>query len=687
MSKAYSAIVDDAEALLQDSANAVFATTEFDTIMNEALAAISMFNPWEYKLTKTTTADSYDITLSAGDKWRLLKGSGYKGTGIVKAEYTVDQNPRRFRGLTRFGDVLSLELSTRPSSAVNVYLFMNKIHMLQKQIGTTDTAGAVKTLGAIGDITLALKLLGTDTIDEMTTVAIAGDSTVYYVTTQATITANEATVSIWPPLAAAAAVDAVVTLSLTGSTLDMILEGFLARWLAAQAAISKASKSYAQVDTAITALASAVTAIGAIATRITQGVADVASGRASAVLGKTAIEAIAARITQGITDVASGRASAGLGVMVVASIAARITQAISDLSSGRTEAAKVSAILDTANTEIDKITALLNDISGAQKDIADGKIELNKAPAVVTMATAAIGLVNARIAQALTDIISARTAIALGVTTLVQSAKEMDNFDVEAVKAQLALSMGSSLVDKITLGEGAREYMAQSAQDVTVANGFMCSGRGYLQKLSGDFNNAAADYGAAARELDAATERIREAQVNLEQANVDMAANRGIIEIAITKIRICQTYINEAQGYVMEANTRMANNASYTQSALGELRAGSSKAEEARADIANADSYLQIGNAELRVGASKAGEAAADHANAGSYFSAAASEFRGAGEKTQEAIANLRLVATRLQVSAGGLRYEEWGRRELANLQKEMLAYGGYPRSIRYARD
>src|SRR3990167_7822414 len=99
MSKTYSQIVDDAEALLQDSSNAVFAATEFDTIMPEGLVVISMAKPWEYKRTKTTTADSYDIALTSGDLWRLLEGSGYKGTGIVKAEYTVDQNPRRFRGV------------------------------------------------------------------------------------------------------------------------------------------------------------------------------------------------------------------------------------------------------------------------------------------------------------------------------------------------------------------------------------------------------------------------------------------------------------------------------------------------------------------------------------------------------------------------------------------------------------
>jgi len=47
----------------------------------------------------------------------------------------------------------------------------------------------------------------------------------------------------------------------------------------------------------------------------------------------------------------------------------------------------------------------------------------------------------------------------------------------------------------------------------------------------------------------------------------------------------------------------------------------------------------------------------------------------------------MRLVGTRLQVSQGGLRYEEWGRRELAQVETELRAYGGYPQSVRYPRD
>ncbi|KKL86554.1 hypothetical protein LCGC14_1943550, partial [marine sediment metagenome] len=125
--------------------------------------------------------------------------------------------------------------------------------------------------------------------------------------------------------------------------------------------------------------------------------------------------------------------------------------------------------------------------------------------------------------------------------------------------------------------------------------------------------------------------KIREAQASLERANTDMGANRTYIDQAVAQMSLGQGYLQEAQGYVTEANTRMGNNASYLQSANGELKAGSSKVEEA--------------------------------------------------------IVNIRLVSSRLQISQGGLRYEEWGRRELAQVEAELRAYGGLPQSVRYPRD
>lgn len=431
MGKSYTTIVDDVETRLQDAgidpggvANQVFAAAEIQALIPEALAFVSRYKPWEYKVTKTTSTTSRDLALSTGDKWRLID--------VVKAEYEVDQDPREFRNVSRWGDTLTLALDSIPATAADVSLFMRKVHLLQSALGTTDTAGAIDTGAAAGAVSLALKSLGTGTINEMSTLTIAGDSTTYYVISTATIAANAATVSIWPPLAAAVLADAVVTLTVTDSTMDPIVEDHLVRLLAARMAISKATKSYAQVNTAITTLGTAVTAIGAIA----------------------------AMIAQGITDTGSGRTAAG--------------SATTAIGSGGTE----------------------------------------------------FGLTDAQVDLAVAALVTANT-----------------------------------LLNKLNVGGGGQDYHGQAAADVGAAQGFALSGQTFLQ------------------------------------------------------------------------------------------------------------------------------QAAADHANAASYYQAAAAEYAAAGRKAEEAIANLRLVATRLQLAQGGDRFLVWGRGELAEIKADLQRLGGYPDSARYARD
>ncbi len=85
-----------------------------------------------------------------------------------------------------------------------------------------------------------LKSLGTGTINEDTSLTIAGDSTVYTVTSNATIATAEATVSITPALVVQADADDVVTLAAPTSTLDILSESLLADLIAARVAINKA---------------------------------------------------------------------------------------------------------------------------------------------------------------------------------------------------------------------------------------------------------------------------------------------------------------------------------------------------------------------------------------------------------------------------------------------------------------
>ena len=311
--------MDRAEQLLQDAANTIFSTTELDNLVPGILTSISKYAPWKpnetptslWSITKATTASSLAIALTAGDKWKLLS----EKNGIRRVEYPVDENPRQFRSFDRYGDVIEMGLDNAPSASdEDVYLYLAKVHLLTSAIGTTDTAGAVKTAGAVGDVALALKSLGTGAINEGAKLTIAGDTTVYHVISTATIGTNEATVSIWPTLQAAVDADAVVTFALE-NTLTSELEELVARLIAAEAAIYKAPLLYQQANAAITSVGTAGTALGLVAARITQAVADATSGRTKVgelatiiTAARAEIDLINPEVDQAIADLDSGRA-------------------------------------------------------------------------------------------------------------------------------------------------------------------------------------------------------------------------------------------------------------------------------------------------------------------------------------------------------------------------------------------
>lgn len=229
----YSELRDKIESDLGDSSNAIWTTAVLDNIISDGLTFIARYVPWETSVLKSLAASSRELTLTAGDKWKAIEMSGPEGYYAV--EYEVDKDPKQYRNFVRRGDTLTLKIADTPSAASDVRIFIAKKHILQSAIGTSDTAGAVKTAGAKGDTTLALKSLGSDTINEDTKLTIAGDTTEYNVYATATIAANEATVSIWPPLQAACLADAVVTLALHDSTLTPALETALCEWVEAKA--------------------------------------------------------------------------------------------------------------------------------------------------------------------------------------------------------------------------------------------------------------------------------------------------------------------------------------------------------------------------------------------------------------------------------------------------------------------
>ena len=174
----------------------------------------------------TTDGSTRDIVLTDWDYDDIVKIPQENGV-----EYEVDQEPKEYRNFIHQGKIVSLELDSIPVVDESVYIYPQRQHILQAAIGTDDTAGAVKTTAAIAATSLALKSLGTGTINKYTKLTIAGDTTEYMVTATATIATNEATATITPALVAAATEDAVVTLALADSTLSPALEEVLIKWV------------------------------------------------------------------------------------------------------------------------------------------------------------------------------------------------------------------------------------------------------------------------------------------------------------------------------------------------------------------------------------------------------------------------------------------------------------------------
>jgi hypothetical protein len=216
------------------TANQLFANAELDAWMPDCVAEYSNYRPREVKDTSlVATASTWDVTLTQEILRNLIR--------IVTLEYDpkTGQDPTLFRrGFNRFGNTIRLKLDYAPAGGEAINLYLHKKHLLVN-VGTTDLAGAVKTLAAAGASSLALKSLGTGVINEDTQLTITGDSTVYTVTAKATINTNEAIVYITPTLSAQALVDTVVTLVEPASTLDIVGEGLLANLIAARAAINK----------------------------------------------------------------------------------------------------------------------------------------------------------------------------------------------------------------------------------------------------------------------------------------------------------------------------------------------------------------------------------------------------------------------------------------------------------------
>ncbi|MFA6307099.1 MAG: hypothetical protein WC639_04820 [Patescibacteria group bacterium] len=234
-------ILSRIENKLRDTANTYYSDAYISEYMGAILKQISYAVPLKTterhpsdravptRGTYTTDGTTRDIILTDWDADDLVKLA--QADGVEYAIYELDYEPKSFRNFYQRGKIVSLDLNLIPDASKTVYVYPDRLHILQEAIGTADTAGAVSTAGALAATSLVVKSLGTGTVNKYTKLTIAGDTTEYMVTATATIAANVATVSITPGLVVAADVDDVVTLALADSTLSPALEEVLIKWV------------------------------------------------------------------------------------------------------------------------------------------------------------------------------------------------------------------------------------------------------------------------------------------------------------------------------------------------------------------------------------------------------------------------------------------------------------------------
>lgn len=168
---------------------------------------------------------------------------GPEERGIFAIEYPTMRDLRRKRTWIIEGDILTIDLISRPDDTKNtttdkeVYIWVEARQRLSQ---LTDLVGAIDNGAgyAAGSTTLHVDdFASAETIAEDTLLTIAGVRGTYRVIADATLSSNEIDILIHPALIDAAAEDDVITV--IGSTLDRELERLITDLTAARAATNK----------------------------------------------------------------------------------------------------------------------------------------------------------------------------------------------------------------------------------------------------------------------------------------------------------------------------------------------------------------------------------------------------------------------------------------------------------------
>jgi hypothetical protein len=428
----------------------LWADPELDQAIETALAELSLVSPRQLIVTAegdgTKKIDLNDITDTAFDMTQLLK--------VNRAEYPVDEDPEEFKNVTRFGDIITINVSSAPTDGDDVYLYCDMMHILtESESSLTPVLEALLIIGASGIASSSkpMKLYqqangsvdtltsSTTALSDMTarlTLAITdiGSARVEVAKVPAIITTSAGIISGMTARIALAITDIAdgrVELDKVPAIIDIAHTELDKIAGAITLATSAIATSKTELDKITTEIGSADTALDKIDAEVLQAVTDLDSGRAL----------IAGIDTTNSASKYQGYAQAGVGNAngylneasgffrkatalesessgyignahgSIATAQTLLSEAIGYIRQGGADREIASGYMASANTEIRTAGELLSQANGY---MAQARAEESSGSAMCNLASHEISLANADIgkASAYLRVISSKLSIA-----------------------------------------------------------------------------------------------------------------------------------------------------------------------------------------------------------------------------------------------------------------------------------
>jgi len=153
------------------------------------------------------------------------------------------------------------------------------------------------------------------------------------------------------------------------------------------------------------------------------------------------------------------------------------------------------------------------------------------AAGIARLATAstAVGLVTARVDQAVTDIASGRTEAAKVAAIIDSAATEIGLINPEVDQAVADVDSGRAFINTLSVGQSPEAMYAQYANTgLNDAAGYLRAAQGYFTQAANDESIARTYQSAGRTELNSAVTTLRKAQGYLNIAATDMSAARAM---------------------------------------------------------------------------------------------------------------------------------------------------------------